>query len=141
MKFTEKHQGVMNALKGVLVVVVVVGILAALGFSRSNNLKVKIEDDLFTLSYGEKTVVQFYKDEIQAAEVVTAFTMGEAVEVISEDKYIAGTWENDEWGSYVLCIKENLKCYLVVTTEETVFVFNYESEKTTESLCSALLEW
>ncbi|MCC8102839.1 MAG: hypothetical protein LIP11_11480 [Clostridiales bacterium] len=141
MKFTEKHQGVMNAFKGVLVVVVVVGILAALGLSRSNNLKVKVEDDLFTLSYGEDTVVQFYKDEILSAEVVTSFTMGEAVETISEDRYIAGTWENEEWGTYVLCIKENLDSYLVVTTEETVFVFNYESEKTTESLCSALLEW
>ncbi len=141
MDFLEEHQGVANALKYLVGVVVIVGVLAALGLSRSAAVTVKIEDDVFSIYYKEETVVQFSKDEIRSAEIVSTFAMGDALEVISEDKYEVGTWENDDWGQYTLCIKKSVDSYIVVTTDDAVYVFNYESEASTESMCTALLEW
>ncbi|MCD8336111.1 MAG: hypothetical protein LUD18_02350 [Lachnospiraceae bacterium] len=139
--FLERHQGVVNALKGLAAVIVIVGILAALGIFKTAAVSVKIEDEVFTVSYEDEIVIRFAKDELQSAEVVTSFDMGDAIDAVSEDKYIVGTWENDEWGQYTLCVKKSLECYLVVATETEVFVFNYESRDTTESMCSALLAW
>ncbi|MCD8337535.1 MAG: hypothetical protein LUD18_09715 [Lachnospiraceae bacterium] len=139
--FIEKHQGVVNAFKGLVGVVVIVGILAALGIFKTAAMSVEIEDEVFTVSYEDEIVIQFGKEELRSAEIVTSFDMGNTINAVSEDKYIVGTWENDAWGQYMLCVKNALKCYLVVTTETDVFVFNYESKDTTESMCSALLAW
>ncbi|MCD8074799.1 MAG: hypothetical protein LUF27_07155 [Lachnospiraceae bacterium] len=139
--FLEKHQGVVNALKGLAAVVVLIGILSALGIFKRAAVGIHIEEEVFTVSYEEEIVIQFGKEELRSAEIVTSFDMGDAINTVSEDKYIVGTWENDVWGQYTLCVKKSLECYLVVTTETEVFVFNYESKDTTESMCSALLAW
>ncbi|MCD7956414.1 MAG: hypothetical protein LUG93_11840 [Lachnospiraceae bacterium] len=140
--FMEKHQGVVNGAKGFIVVVVLVAVFYALGIFRSATVKVEIEDEVFSVYYKDEIVIQFAKDEIQSAELVYTFTEGEASDVISEEKYTVGTWENDEWGLYTVCVKQSINSYIVVTTEEEeVFVFNYESADSTESMCEALLDW
>lgn len=140
--FTEKHQSLVNMLKLLVGVIVIVAIVSALGIFKSAAVAVEIENEVFTITYEEETVVQFSKDDIQSAELVTTFTMGEAVEALSEKTYTVGTWENEDWGQYTLCIKQSVECYIVLTTADgAVCVFNYESADTTESMCSALLAW
>ncbi|MCD7883815.1 MAG: hypothetical protein LUI87_08970 [Lachnospiraceae bacterium] len=139
--FMEKHQGVVNAVKGFVVVVVLVAVFYALGIFRSAAVKIEIEDEEFSVYYKDEIIIQFAKDEIQSAELVYSFTEGKASEVITEEKYTVGTWENDEWGLYTICVIQSVKSYIVVTTDEEVFVFNYESADSTESMCEALLEW
>ncbi|MCD7716439.1 MAG: hypothetical protein LUI39_08310 [Lachnospiraceae bacterium] len=140
--FMEKHQGLMNMLKLLVGVIVIVAIVNALGIFKSATVAVEIEDEVFTITYEDETVIQFSKDDIQSAELVTAFTMGEAVETLSGEKYTVGTWENEDWGQYTLCIKQSVERYIVLTTTDgAVCVFNYESADTTESMCSALLAW
>ncbi|MCD7761682.1 MAG: hypothetical protein LUI14_00515 [Lachnospiraceae bacterium] len=140
--FTEKHQGLVNMLKLLVGVIVIVAIVNALGIFKSATVAVEIEDEVFTITYEDETVIQFSKDDIQSAELVTTFTMGEAVETLSEKKYTVGTWENEDWGQYALCIKQSVERYIVLTTTDgAVCVFNYESVDTTESMCSTLLAW
>ncbi|MCC8137062.1 MAG: hypothetical protein LIO76_03200 [Clostridiales bacterium] len=140
--FTEKHQGLVNMLKILVGVIVIVIIVNALGIFKSAAVTVKIEDEVFTITYEDETVVQFSKEEIQSAELVTTFTMGDAVESISEKKYTVGTWENEDWGQYTLCIRQSVESYIVLTTTDgAVCVFNYESADSTEAMCSALLAW
>ncbi|MCC8105580.1 MAG: hypothetical protein LIO99_06175 [Clostridiales bacterium] len=140
--FAEKHQGLMNMLKILVGVIVIVAIVNALGIFESTTMAVEIEDEIFTITYQDEIVIQFSKDDIQSAELVTTFTMGDAVESISEKKYIVGTWENEDWGQYTLCIKQSVESYIVlITTDGAVCVFNYESVDSTEAMCSALLAW
>ncbi|MCD8104420.1 MAG: PH domain-containing protein [Lachnospiraceae bacterium] len=139
--FLEKHQGVVNAAKGFLVIVVIVVVLYTLGIFKSAAVKIEIEDEVFSVYYEDEIVIQFSKDEIQSAKVVQTFTEGNAVNVVSEEKYTVGTWENEEWGEYTVCVKQSVKSYLVVTTDEETFVFNYESADSTEAMCDALIAW
>ncbi len=141
MDFLKKNRALANTLKGFAAVAVIVIIVSVLGIFRSAAFTVEIEDEVFTITYEDETVVQFSKEEIRSAEYMESFTRGTAAETIAEGKYTVGTWENDEWGSYTLCIRESVEGYVVVTTEESVFVFNYESKDTTEAMCSALLAW
>ncbi|MCD8023371.1 MAG: hypothetical protein LUF30_10540 [Lachnospiraceae bacterium] len=141
METVKDSQGLKNTLMGFISLIVIIAVVSALGIFNTTAVKVEINDEKFMISYDGEIVGQFTKDEIRSAVAVTSLDLGEPVEVISEEKYLVGTWENEEWGQYTLAVKESLECYAVVTTESGVFVFNYESKDTTESICEALLEW
>ncbi|MCD7835009.1 MAG: hypothetical protein LUH00_13660 [Lachnospiraceae bacterium] len=51
----------------------------------------------------------------------------------SGSKYY-GTWENDLWGTYSLCIFTSISNCIVIHANDSVLVFNYESASITESL-------
>lgn len=46
-----------------------------------------------------------------------------------------GTWENDTWGEYSLCITSKVSQALVLTMEDgSVFVLNYQDQDNTQAL-------
>lgn len=63
---------------------------------------------------------------------------GTCLEGASEKGYRYGLWENEDWGQYTLCVKENAKKAIWVRQGDEILVFNYEGDKPTESFYEAL---
>lgn len=139
--FIEDHPSLFNTIKVFLVCVLIILAVNSFGFFKKAEVSLKIEDDVFSMLYQEEAVIRFTKEEISSVELLDTFDAGEALEAVSEEGYLVGEWENDVWGTYTLCINQEIETYVVVTTDERIFVFNYMNEDTTESICSALLEW
>ena len=52
-----------------------------------------------------------------------------------------GIWQNEAWGEYRIVAETKIQKCIVLSGEEGFTLFNYESEKTTESLYRALREY
>lgn len=49
-----------------------------------------------------------------------------------------GVWENDDWGSYTLCVKDDVPDAVWIRQGNDIIVFNYEGSKPTKSFYEAL---
>lgn len=139
--FMEKHPSMVHTIRIFLVCVLLALAVNAFGVFRKDAVSLEIEGSVFSISFHEEELIQFTKDEIVSAELLDTLNMGSAVRDMSEDGYFAGEWENDVWGSYTLCVKQSIEKYVVLRTDEQVFVFNYSNAATTEGICNALLAW
>ncbi len=139
--FIEKHPGMFRMLKGILVLVLLIMAANAFGFFKRDAVSVKIEDDVFTVSYGEEPLIRFGKEEVLSAEYLDGLDPGSAVRDLSEGNYLAGEWKNEAWGNYTLCVRQGVETFILLRTEDAVYVFNYVDEDTTEGICNALAAW
>lgn len=139
--FFEEHPTVLNTVKVLLIVIAIVVFANIFGIYKKDSLTLEIKDDVFHMYYDDDIVVQFEKNEIISLELLDELTLGDEVDVIAQDDYEAGTWKNDTWGEYTLYIDPSIERYVVVTTDNDTFVFNYSSEDATDSVYNALLNW
>ena len=79
-----------------------------------------------------------YADVTELALISLPETYGFCIEGASEKGYRYGLWENEEWGKYRLCVKEDMKKAIKVRQKDQILIFNYEGNKTTESFFEAL---
>lgn len=125
------------------VVVVWVAILVIFGvFNKGGGTEsfVQIEKEGFTLRSvtGESLKVNW--EEIQNVEKRDSVDFGTVVSGTDTADQKSGTFHNDEFGDYRLFADPDISNYLIITTDETTLVMNYESEKSTDSFYDALLK-
>jgi len=125
--------------------VIIIAVALFMGFGRGKGaVDFSSSDESISLSAGEegqKYTLTVRYDETKSFTFVEDLDLGTMVEGQDTDKYKTGTWENDSYGTYLLCANGDVKCYVVAEmTDGTYKVFNYESADTTENLAPALQE-
>ena len=74
-------------------------------------------------------------DDFTGIELIDKFEPGTMVSGGDTRKYQWGTWENEIWGEYTLCVSKRIDNALLIShSDGETLVLNYESNKTTESL-------
>lgn len=116
-------------------------IIIFLLFFRNNlNETVYVEpqaDALFLSSYKGDELSISYKD-ITSVELTDSFDFGTMQHGTDNFRTRCGTWSNKTLGSYHLFTLNKAVDYIILTTDTSTVVFNYESTDVTESLYTAL---
>ena len=102
----------------------------------------KVEDNAFVLSGSADYSFSIPVDSITSVELTEYADMGETLEDHSTKNYISGTYKNDQFGTYKACLlKKVKKCISVTCSDGSVYIFNYESARSTEELHKAILKY
>lgn len=133
MAFSKK-----NLLSYFLLIAVVIVVFIARGDSGTT---LSFENDAFTLDGPKGYIVSVPLDDIVSLEYRETLDTG--VCAGGETKYGCsyGLWENEEFGLYDLCAMKKIDSFIIVTDADGgVLAFNYESDKSTESLHRMMTE-
>ena len=99
-----------------------------------NTLLLSLGDETVTLSGPENSSFSVPFSSIASMDLRESFSPGAAVDGGVKNHIRYGLWHNDEWGDYQLFTSEKIEPVIVLrTTDGTVLVYNFESEKTTRS--------
>lgn len=101
-----------------------------------------LEDDRFTLHGPENFSVTIDMNRLKSMETRNNFNPGTCIAGGTEGAYSYGTWENEEFGQYQLCILTKLPTCVIMTEEDgSVTVFNFENTQTTEEFGRSFFEY
>lgn len=79
-----------------------------------------------------------YEDIEELKLVYLPETYGKCVDGISEKEFSYGTWKNESWGEYELCVKDEVKEAIWICTNGRILVFNFEGSQPTKELYEEL---
>lgn len=106
-----------------------------------------LKENIYVATGSDSLALESYKGdqaEIPYADIVSVslfsqdgFDEGSLVNGTETGIAHAGIWENEAYGDYHLFVLPKIPLYLEIRTEQDIFVFNYESEKTTSQLYDA----
>lgn len=109
--------------------------------SGSNTVEMRIEDGVLILSGLEEQSYEISLDDISAVSCGESADYGTLQDGVQTDDYCYGTWQSDSWGTYQLYITTKVDAYVLVETQEgESYVFNFESNDSTQAFCQALQE-
>lgn len=92
------------------------------------------DDQLIVNAPENYTYVVDY-DKIDSVAFIDAFEPGTLVSGNETRKYQWGTWKNEAWGEYTLCVSKKIDNALLIShSGGELLVINYESDETTEAL-------
>lgn len=80
-------------------------------------------------------------DDLISAETITSIDYGEKINGVDTSDYCYGTWRNEEYGEYGLCIRPKIHTYVLAQTSDGTYVFNAEGETTTEQIPQAIKDY
>ncbi len=124
-----------NTANTIIIVLIFVGVFLYNVINPSNTVTIQVEDTDLILGGYEDITYRIPLDTIES------FTYVEEMEYPEETKSVLyGAYSNEQWGEYILYVNGKVPSCIVAETENGTYVFNYENESTTESLCEALLE-
>lgn len=98
-------------------------------------VSINFGDDTLDLTGPNQFSCSIEYDKIKSLSLIELTEIGEPVNGDSNRRYQWGTYANDAWGEYTLCISKKIESALLITlqTDDHV-VFNFESEDTTTAL-------
>lgn len=92
-------------------------------------------EDKLTVNAPENYTYVVNYDKIDSIEYVDQFDPGTVVSGNETRKYQWGTWKNELWGEYTLCVSKRIdNALLIYHSDGELLVLNYESNETTETL-------
>ncbi|MCD8014866.1 MAG: hypothetical protein LUG99_17170 [Lachnospiraceae bacterium] len=99
------------------------------------------EDSILINSYTDDEITVSYAD-LTRVELCDSVDFGTLSEGTDDRRVRSGLWVNDEWGEYYLFAVKKVKSdYILLETDETVVVFNYESAEVTQNVYTAFQEY
>jgi hypothetical protein len=104
------------------------------------SISVAVKNEYLTLSYSSGDSFEIKLKDITSVSEKEDLDLGKYVSGIETKKYKFGVWENDEFGEYSLCIYSNVEKYIVVETSTNIFVFNIDSDDSTDSFYQAFMD-
>lgn len=87
-----------------------------------------------------KTYEILYVEVTEVELIDLPENLGVCIDGASARGYSYGVWENDDWGRFDLCIKDDVKEAVRIRQGDEIFIFNYEGSQSTESFYDALLK-
>lgn len=124
-----------------LVLALCVGFTLVSLFSRNNGIGLDFGKDSLTVSGPEKYQYMIEYSRISALELVNLTDAGEPISGEENKSYRWGSWENDIWKVYSLCVaKKADRCILITVEDGSRFVFNYLEDATTEQVYTMFSE-
>ena len=82
--------------------------------------------------------------DIVSVEVADTLDIGESISSTVSQEYedcLCGTFKNDLYGTYTLCISKNISKFIVLKTNDGILVFNFNDANTTVGLCDGILTY
>ena len=122
-----------------LIAILAVLILASM-ITNKGNIQVSIENSLLTVTDPEEQEYIIAFSDIQSINLQSEIEYGTCIDGKDTDKYKYGTWENNIWDKYSLCVNSRADKYIVVNSQDTVLVFNYNTDYDTNDFYSAFQE-
>ena len=111
-------------------------------FRSAEPMKLGFEEDHMTITgpSGAPFVVTVdYQDILSVSEADT-LDPGVRLEGLDTERCRFGSWQNDAYGNYTLCVSPAFPNHIVLETVNGIVAFNYESADSTQHLYSALVE-
>lgn len=125
--------------EAIIIIVVVLVLFSAFGGDSGGT--VTFEDSVLLLSHGDDLSVEIDCTELQAVSLADMpDSFGTCLDGAEGRSTAYGTWNSDEWGEYVLCVKTSLSQVIVLSNGEETVVFNYESDEVTSELYEYILQ-
>lgn len=91
-------------------------------------------DERLSLGASDRDWVIPY-DQIASLELTALTDLGTPVDGTKKRTLSYGTWENDLWDKYTLCVNPTISQCIVVTLQDgSITVLNYENEESTKAL-------
>lgn len=103
------------------------------------NVNVEFDDDSITLNATFTFQVKILFDEIESIELKENFNVGLRAFGIGGGKLLAGSFKNNEYGSYKLFSYSNVKKHIIIKTAKGYFVYNLKNENLTQNSYDDLL--
>ena len=97
-------------------------------------------DGKLTVQGNSGYTIQIAYDQITGIELRDNLGYGILVSGVNQGKEMSGIWENEELGEYHLCINTTIDSCIIVYIGKEIYVVNYESERSTKSMYTAILE-
>lgn len=74
-------------------------------------------------------------DQIESLELSSLPDTGTRIEGIEKRTLCCGSWTNDSWNGYILCINPKIdQCVIVTMNDGSIYVLNYENSEATQQL-------
>ena len=131
-----KSQKTRNALIALLIPVL---ILAYIFSGGSMGTSLDFGEDALTVS-AEKYDWAISYDQIISLELVENMNFGTLREGTEKRTLHYGSYENEQWGQYTLCIDPRIGSCIVIETKSGYFVLNYENQESTQQLYTMFTE-
>ena len=124
-----------NNLFAIVGLVIIVMMCRYLFGEWTDSISVSFGDASVEFSYGEEESIAVAYEDITGLTLVTVEDYGTAgIDGIDDGTYAFGEFHNDEYGDYTAVLLFSVSQAILIETEGTVYLFNYESENTTEEL-------
>lgn len=133
----EMDPGLKKSGKIALVITAII-LIGCFALATTGKAKVTYDEQSFTISatyWGEKELK--YTD-IDNIEYRTDFKVGARTYGFGGTKLLAGTFQNDEFGSYTLYGNTSCDAYIIIETEGKIIAFNEVDETATKKLYEEL---
>lgn len=128
--------------KSVLGVIAVVVVISLLGFRADRaDVGIAVVGEDFIVRYSDQFEFRFSKGDVISTRLVEDPDYGAPVQAVSEKTYLVGRWENEDYGTYDLVVKESARICIAVQTGDGFCAYNYNSKAQTEAAYEALVEW
>lgn len=125
----------------VVSVLICVAYFLLFGARTSKIVTLKFTNQEMTAQGPEEFVFRCDYSQITGLELVDSVTFGNCLSGNETANYRVGTWENEAYGTYQLCVSKHISSYLVVSTsDQGVFVLNYETTGNTEILYNSFVK-
>ena len=100
-----------------------------------NEITIDFGDNVLSLSGPKQFSYLIEYDKIDSLSMVESFDPGTPVSGDENRRLMWGTYKNDRWGEYTLCVSKKIDCAILITMETgSLIVFNIESNDTTTAL-------
>jgi len=133
-KFSINKRYILNFMVFIIALIIISSLI------HEKNLSLIIKDESIQLSFETEEEITINDKDIISIEYTDTFDQGSMVSGTVDDSILYGIWKNAEYGEYKLAINEKIDSYIVVTTTEDTYVFNYENEDTTISFFDVYYE-
>ena len=114
---------------------ILIVLLAMIFLDTSVDILVDIEDTVLQIT-SPRLNVDIEHSHVVSVELIDMPAFGTKVgDSYEHERYCAGTWNNNDWGAYTLCvIPTNSKCVLVEVENDGFVVFSCTTDEKTEKL-------
>ncbi len=119
---------------GMLIILILAAFLLYLFSGGSVGVSLDFGEASLTLSASDYDWALPY-DQIESLELTELSDKGILIEGIEKRTLCCGTWENETWGRYTLCINPKIDLCIIVTMDNgDIYVLNYENPDSTDQL-------
>ena len=130
--------------RNLLLLVIVIAVFCVFQMGRGSGVhSLQFDNEnksMMLIAPGGKTSVAIKYEDIKSVSEAASLDLGTCIDGIDTKKCRFGTWSNDAYGEYTLCISPKIKDYIVLETVHGIVVLNFESKDSTQHLYPALLD-
>lgn len=117
------------------IIVVLVAFTLITTFRGETGTNISFGDNTLELTGPEHFSYTLEYDKISSLSLVELSEPGQPVSGNSNRRCQWGTYKNDSWGEYTLCVTTKIENAIRITMQNgEVIVFNYESDETTRAI-------